>query len=60
MSYCVQILFATISSSGVTPSAASQMTDATSSSVNSVELVADMTIVSSPSARAAMALLRAT
>jgi hypothetical protein len=45
ISYCVQILCATISSSGVMPSAAYQMTDATSSIVISVELTADMTIV---------------
>jgi hypothetical protein len=49
-----------ISSSGVWPSAAFQIADATSFSVKSVEFVADMTMVSSPKARAAMALLRAT
>ncbi len=60
MSYRAQILFRTISSSGVTPSADSQSSVAISSSVNSVELAADMTMVSSPSAREAIAALRAT
>src|SRR6266481_6253950 len=59
-SYCSQTFFVTISSRRVAPSAAFQMTVATSSKVNKVELLADMTIVSSPSPRAAIAVLRAT
>ncbi len=54
-----QILPATISDSGVRPSAACQIAEATSLSVKKVESAADITIISPPSMRAAIALLRA-
>ena len=56
---CGQTSRVTISSSGVTPSAACQITLATSFKVKKVESRTDITIVSAPSARAAMAVLRA-
>jgi hypothetical protein len=49
----------TISESGVFPSAACQITVATSFSVKNVESSADMIIISPPSIRAAIAVLRA-
>src|ERR1700693_2047658 len=54
-----QTLPATISDSGVRPSAACQIVEATSLSVKNVESAADITIISPPSMRAAIALLRA-
>src|ERR1700693_5979331 len=54
-----QTLPATIFASGVRPSAACQIVEATSLSVKNVESAADITIISPPSMRAAIALLRA-
>src|SRR5580692_2220527 len=54
-----QILLATISDNAVQPSAACQITEATSFSVKKVESTADMIIISPPISRAAMAELRA-
>src|ERR1700693_2704105 len=54
-----QTLPARISESGVRPSAACQIVEATSFSVKKVESAADITIISPPSMRAAIALLRA-
>jgi hypothetical protein len=50
---------ATISDSGVRPSAACQIVEATSLSVKNVESAADITIISPPTMRAAIAELRA-
>src|ERR1700692_1917499 len=54
-----QTLPATISDSGVRPSAACQIVEATSLSVKNVESAADITIISPPTMRAAIAELRA-
>src|SRR5437868_10894309 len=54
-----QTLFAMMLSSGVRPSADCQMVAATSLSVNKLESTADITIISSPSLRAAIFGLRA-